>query len=91
MYYLLFNTKKLSPQGKSPHNNEMKRIKFFPCALELIRKSRNKPSIKQNPNNKNEKLYRFYGLTKEKEEFCVQIKENTKTRKKYLMSIFLYN
>lgn len=64
------------------------RLKYLPPALELIRKSRNKPSIRVNPNNKNELLYRFAGLTKDKELFFVQIKENVRTDRKYLMSVF---
>ena len=64
------------------------RLRYFPSALELIRKSRNKSSIRVNPNNKNELLYRFAGLTKNKELFFVQIKENVRTDRKYFMSVF---
>ena len=65
-----------------------RRLKYFACALDLIKNSRNKPIIKQNPNKKIEILYRFAGLTKEKELFLVQIKEDKKNDKKYLMSCF---
>ncbi|MDO8471955.1 MAG: hypothetical protein Q7S64_02290 [bacterium] len=65
-----------------------KRLAYLPCAIDLIEHSRNVPTMKVNPNKKTELLYRFGGLTKEKEVFYVQIKENVKTGAKYLMSIF---
>lgn len=71
---------------KSP-KERMKRLKFFRAAVELVRNSRNEPVIKKNANKKSEKLYRFAGLTEEKELFYVQIKENRK-KQKYFMSCF---
>ncbi len=66
----------------------IKRLKYFPCAIELVQKSRQAPTSKQNPNKKSEILHRFAGLTKDKELFFVQIKEDKKTDKKYFMSVF---
>ena len=66
----------------------IKRLKFFPCAIELIQNSRQIPTSKQNPNQKSEILHRFYGIAKDKELFIVQIKEDKRTDRKYLMSIF---
>lgn len=77
-----------------PHLNQkekrdrIRRLKLLPCALELIERSRNHPTMRVNPNNKHEILYRFAGLTSGKELFRVQIKENTKTGNRYLMSTF---
>jgi len=65
-----------------------KRLKYFAPSLEVIKNSRNEPTIKINPNNKNEILYRFSGLTKSKELFIVQIKENKRSKAKYFMSCF---
>lgn len=65
-----------------------KRLKLFRPSLAVIQSSRNKPVIKSNPNNKNELLYRFAGQTREGKLFIVQIKENLKNRRKYLMSCF---
>ena len=65
-----------------------KRLKLFPAALDLISNCRNQPASKENPNNTQELLHRFYGLTKEKSLFCVQIKEDKKTSAKYFMSVF---
>lgn len=53
---------------KSPKQRRI-RLKYFPCAIELIRKSRNAPISKINPNKRTEILHRFGGLTKEKELF----------------------
>ncbi|MBU0731509.1 hypothetical protein KKC88_01345 [Patescibacteria group bacterium] len=64
------------------------RLKYFPAAIDLIQNSRNHPSVKQNPNNKEEVFYRFFGYTQEKQLFCVQIKTNIHQRKKYLISCF---
>ena len=65
-----------------------RRIKYFPCALDLIKNSKIAPISMNNINNKNEILHRFSGRTKNKEIFFVQIKENKKNDKKYFMSCF---
>ena len=54
----------------------MKRLRFFKAAVEVIKYSRNEPIIKGNPHKPGEKLYKFGGLTAEKEVFFVQ-KVNT--------------
>ena len=72
---------------KKPPKERMNRLKYFKAMIEVVRKSQNKPSIKDNPNKKTEVLYRFAGLTVNKEIFFVQIKEDKKT-KKYIMSCF---
>lgn len=64
------------------------RLKYFDCAVELIRKSRQHPVSKENPNKPTEILHRFAGITKDKDLFIVQIKEDKKTDKKYFMSAF---
>ena len=68
--------------------DKIRRIKYFPCAIELIRKSKLDPSSKQNPNKPTEILHRFAGTTKENDLFYVQIKEDKKTGEKWLMSAF---
>ncbi len=65
-----------------------RRLKYFPCGLELIRQSRIAPSTKDNPNKANELLHRFTGTTPDGELFYVQIRQNKKSGHKYLMSIF---
>ncbi len=63
-----------------------RRLRFLPCAVELIEKSTCCPVINQNQNKK-EQLYRFYGRTKDKQNFAVQVKENSRENK-YFMSVF---
>lgn len=46
------------------------------------------PTSKQNPNKPAEILHRFAGLTKDKEIFFVQIKEDKKTDQRHLLSVF---
>ena len=65
-----------------------RRLKYFLAAIELIRNSRNEPSSKENPNRPSEILHRFAGLTKNKDLFYVQIKEDKKSERKYFMSCF---
>lgn len=66
----------------------VRRLKYFGCALDLIKNSRNEPISFENPCRRSEILHRFAGLSKEKELFYAQIKEDKKTNKKYLMSVF---
>lgn len=65
-----------------------RRLKYFSCAIDLIKNSKNEPKIFNNPMKESEVLYRFAGSTKHKELFYVQIKENIKNDRKYLMSVF---
>lgn len=71
---------------KSP-KKRYKRLKFFRPTIDLIKNSRNNPSIKENPKNKREVFYRFAGQTKSK-LYIVQIKENKISKNKHLMSCF---
>lgn len=72
---------------KSP-KERFERLKYFKAAVDLVKNSRNKPTSKENPNKRGEILHRFAGLTRNKEIFYVQIKEDRKTKKKYFMSCF---
>lgn len=65
-----------------------RRIKFFGCGIELLRTTRSTPITKTNPNKPNELLHRFAGITPSKDLFYIQVKENTRTKRKDLMSIF---
>jgi len=64
------------------------RLKFLPCAIDLIQNSKIPPTSKENVDNRNEILHRFKGETRDKEVFYVQIKEDKKTGRKYFMSCF---
>ena len=68
--------------------DRVRRLKLLPPALDLIRNSRQEPVSKQNPNNHSEILHRFGGMTKERELFYVQIKEDKRSHGKSFMSVF---
>ena len=68
-----------------------RRIKFFGCGIELLRTTRAEPITKVNPNKTKELLYRCAGITPDKELFYIQVKENTRTHRKDLLSIFPVN
>src|SRR3990167_9502755 len=72
---------------KSPRER-LERLKYFYATIELIECSHQAPISKINPNKKSEVLHRFAGLTREKELFFLQIKENARTHHKYFMSCF---
>ena len=89
-----FNKQKIFFDYFWPHlfqrkpRERLKRLKYFESAIDLIKNSKNHPFSIQNPNKQSEIFHRFEGLTKNKEKFCVQIKENLRTDKKYFMSCF---
>jgi hypothetical protein len=68
--------------------DKARRLALFPCAIELMEKTRYAPTIKENPNKKGELLHRFAGSTPDNEIFFVQIKEDIKTKQKYFISVF---
>lgn len=72
---------------KNP-KERVRRLQYFPAALEVIRNSRNTPNSFENQHKRDEIFHRFVGLTKDKELFYVQIKENKRTGRKYFMSCF---
>ena len=68
--------------------DRMRRLKQYPCALDLIMHSRIKPISKDNPNKSSEILHRFSGINADNAIFFVQIKEDRKNGQKCLISIF---
>ncbi len=71
--------------------DRIRRLKFYCCAVELIKINRIDPNTVQDPNNSENRLHRFVGATKENDVFMVQIKENKKTNQKYFISVFPVN
>ncbi len=76
--------------NKTNLKDKVRRIKLFPCAMELIQKSTFEPTSKENPNKKFEILHRFGGITANNELFHVQIKEDKRSGEKFLISTFPY-
>ena len=65
-----------------------RRLRYFEAGLDVLRNTTYTPSTKQSPTDANELFHRFAGATKEDELFYVQIKENNKTGRKDLISVF---
>jgi hypothetical protein len=74
-------------QEKNWHDR-FRRLQFYSCALDLIRNSRVHPTSKINPNNSSERLHRFLGMTRNKETFAVQIKEDLRRKEKHFIAVF---
>jgi hypothetical protein len=68
--------------------DKTRRLKYYPCALELIQYSHVQPISKVNPNKRSEILHRFSGTTTHGEIFFVQIKEDLKKGQKHFISVF---
>jgi hypothetical protein len=73
---------------KEKWGDRMRRLRFYPAAVELIQGSKCEPISKENPNKSNEILHRFLGITRENMIFHVQIKEDKRSGRKDLISIF---
>ena len=74
--------------NQKPRKDRKRRLKYYACAIELLRHTPHTPETRQNPNGRNELVHRFAGITKEGEEFYVQVKENKANDDKYLISVF---
>lgn len=74
---------------KNPGDRK-RRLKFFECAIELIKESKNDPIHKKKDILKKEALYRFAGQVDDR-YFVVQVKEDLKRKQKFLMSVFEHN
>lgn len=65
-----------------------KRLKYYACAIELLRTTKNRPATRNNPNKSVEYLHRFTGATVTGDIFYIQVKENRRTGRKDFMSVF---
>lgn len=65
-----------------------RRLKFYLCAIDLIKNTKFDPETKDNPNNVKEIVHRFTGKSKDGEKFYVQIKESKRDNQKTFMSVF---
>lgn len=62
-----------------------RRIALYSCAIDLMRHTAAQPEV---VHEGKAKFYRFRGLTKDGQLFCVQILENPKSGRKYFISVF---
>lgn len=76
---------------KTNVRDKTRRLKYFPCAIELIQNSRIKPTTQISKEDPNINLHRFAGITPDGNPFFVQIKEKIKNGQKWLISVFPYD
>lgn len=65
-----------------------KRLKYYNAAIDLLRNSTNTPDTIFSEERKDLLLHRFYGVTKDGHQFCVQVKEDKRSNRKDFMSVF---
>ncbi len=65
-----------------------KRLKFYLAAVDLLRHTTLSPESIVDKQHRDYIFYRFYGITKDGVEFCVQVKHDSKTNRKDFMSVF---
>lgn len=70
------------------HTVRTERLKLYNAAIDLMRNSRCEPETIFDNDDLSTLLHRFYGVTKDKVEFCVQIKQDKRTGRKDFMSVF---
>ena len=73
---------------KANWKDRVRRMKYFPAALDLLKNTRFEPTSKENPNKSGEILHRFAGTTADEHLFYVQVKEDKRKNQKWLMSTF---
>jgi hypothetical protein len=76
----------LAHQNQKMRLDKLRRLKFFPCAIDLIENTTEKPTEKTLRSG--ETLYRLYGIAGNGQRFVVQISKNPKTDNRRLMSSF---
>ncbi len=74
--------------NQKSRRDRKRRLKYYECAIDLLRNTPYEPETKPNPNGKNEIVHRFAGLTKDGDLFYVQVKEDKRSDNKYFMSVF---
>jgi hypothetical protein len=68
--------------------DQVRRLRFYECALDLIKNTRSDPFTAQDPNKPKRVLHRFSGKTSAGDGFIVQIVEDKRTKQKYFISVF---
>ena len=72
---------------KNPSDRK-RRLRFFPCAIDLLRNTTYEPDMVLNPNKTSEILYRFHGKSADGASFTVQVKRDNRSDNKFFMSVF---
>lgn len=70
---------------KKNFGDRKRRLKFYPCALELIQFSTIEPTSRK---ESGDNLYRFAGNSPNDELFYVQVREDSRSKEKHFISVF---
>ena len=73
---------------KKNWRDRVRRMSYFPAAIELLQKSRFHPMSEENRHRRGEILYRFAGTTADDHFFYVQVKQDKRTGQMFLISVF---
>lgn len=68
--------------------DRMKRLKLYSAAIDLMRNSHCEPETIFKKGDLSTILHRFYGVTKDGVEYCVQVKQDKRSGRKDFMSVF---
>lgn len=74
--------------SQKPPGERARRLRYLPAALEVIKKSPHHPYTTESTTKKRFLFHRFLGTTPAGDRFYVQIREDKRTNRKELMSIF---
>lgn len=66
----------------------LKRLKFYSAAIDLMRNTRCEPETIFRKDDLSVFTHRFYGITKEGVEYCVQVKQDKRSGRKDFMSVY---
>ncbi|MGI9028002.1 MAG: hypothetical protein ACR2FM_04150 [Candidatus Saccharimonadales bacterium] len=69
-------------------SDQVRRLKFYPCAIDLLRHTRFDSDTILKAKKLDELLHRFAGKSKDGELFYVQVKQNKKSGRKDFISVF---
>lgn len=64
------------------------RLKLYNAAIDLLRNTRCEPETIIKKSDLSVLLHRFYGVTKEGIEYCVQVKQHKRSGRKDFMSVY---
>jgi len=64
------------------------RLKLYSAAIDLMRNTRCEPITLFTKTDLSTMTHRFYGITKDKVEYCVQVKENKRSGRKDFISVY---
>ena len=69
-------------------HDRARRLKYFPCALELLHVSKHPPVTFVNADLPGVIHHRFIGITRDHTRFAVIVRQDRSSGKKYLLSLF---